>query len=128
MQRGKPLARKTPLARGTGPQRRTRLRPVNSARKRKEYARQFGDLAAYVRGLPCCACGRHGPSDPHHVRNRRMWGAWLDLDGDRVGNLAPLCRECHRRHHDGHALGLDLAEVAACCGRAYMADTGGDAC
>lgn len=44
------LRRKTPLKRGG------RIKPVNRKRKRKAGARNFGEEAERVRGMPCLAC------------------------------------------------------------------------
>lgn len=80
-------------------ERRTPIRRANPERKAKRYARDFGPLADYVRGLDCCACCQPGPSDPAHVRSRGAGGhAWTD-EGD--GNLVPFCRACHDLQHAG---------------------------
>ncbi len=42
-----------------------------------------------VRAFPCCACGRPGPSECHHVRTRGSGGT------DDPRNLLPLCTGCH---------------------------------
>lgn len=77
MKRGGPLKRRKPL-RKRNPERRARL-----------YAEQYGPQAELARTLPCCVCGKPGPSDPDHVRTKGAGGK------DR-GNIVPLCR----RHHD----------------------------
>ena len=83
--------RRTPL------KRKSWIRRSNPARKAKRYARDFGPLADYVRGLDCCACGAAGPVDPAHVRSRGAGGhAWTD---DGRGNIIPLCRACHGLQH-----------------------------
>jgi hypothetical protein len=83
--------KRTPL------KRKSWIRRSNPDRKAKRYARDFGPLADYVRGLDCCACGAAGPSDPAHVRSRGAGGhAWTD---DGRGNIIPLCRACHGRQH-----------------------------
>lgn len=46
-------------------------------------------LLRLIRELPCTACGRIGPSDPHHVTSVGAGG------GDIPENVMPLCR----RHH-----------------------------
>lgn len=74
---------------------RTWLKRVNPERRASELERCFGDLAEYVRWLPCCICGDF--AEPCHVKTRRMGGAWRQLpDGTEVGNIAPMCR----KHHD----------------------------
>jgi hypothetical protein len=67
---------------------------VNSRRKAKRHARDFGDHADTIRALPCDLCGSPPPSDPHHARSRGAGGT--------AKHLIPLCRKHHRRIHDGH--------------------------
>lgn len=110
------LRRKTPLRSRQGLRTKTRLRRatglarVNHERRERLYARQFGEKAAWIRTLPCCACSAEPPSDPHHVRSRGAGGTSEDL--------VPLCRECHDLLHlkgrKGFALirGCDLAAIA----------------
>ncbi len=75
------------------------MKGSNPERKAKRLARDFGPLADYVRGLDCCACGAHGPSDPAHVKSRGAGGhAFLD---NGQGNLVPFCRSCHGLQHSG---------------------------
>lgn len=103
------------------------VRRRNKKRHAEQLDRQFGDLAAYVRELPCAVCGLM-PSDPHHVRNRRMFGAWIDG----VGNIANLCRwhheELHRigRRTFARRYDIDLAALAAENGEAFK--RGDDPC
>jgi hypothetical protein len=63
---------------------------------------------AYVRRHPCCACGRPGPSDPHHVQLKGHGSMGSKTHDIRT---VPLCRE----HHD--EVGRDplgcIARVAA---------------
>lgn len=92
--------------------RRTPLRPVNSKRRAKLRAEQFGPLARWLVGMPCCVpgCLRYsGP--PHHVKTRGAGGAERDQ--------VPICQE---HHEDIHSLGktsferlyeLNLTELAA---------------
>lgn len=82
------LARKsTPKAKGQGLSRTTRVNPVNRQRKAKRNAACFGPQARLCRTLPCVACGRRPPSDPHHVLSR---GA-----GGKDADTCSLCRRCH---------------------------------
>lgn len=91
MKRSGPLKRKTPLKR-SGP-----IRRRNEERLAERRARDFGELAEYVRTLDCAACKAPAPSDPAHVRSRGAGGhAWLP-NGD--GNILPLCRLCHTKQH-----------------------------
>ena len=46
----------------------------------------------WVRGQSCFTCDRSGPSDVAHVRSRGAGGRDL-------GNVIPLCRECHAVQH-----------------------------
>lgn len=86
LQRGKPLTNGKPLGRTTP------LKPVGDAKKRKaRYRKAFGDKAAYVRSLPCCACGAFGPSDPHHYLHRSSRG--------NKDHMVPLCRRHHQEIH-----------------------------
>lgn len=74
------------------------LRRQNRKRAAKRRAEDFGDLAAFVRALPCCVRGCESrDTDPAHVRAKRNAHAWLEVDGARVGNIAPICRG----HHTG---------------------------
>ena len=48
--------------------------------------------------------------DPHHMLSRGFGGGTrLDV---RI-NLIALCRECHRRFHDGHILYADLLAIVS---------------
>ena len=44
----------------------------------------------------CRYCGRPA-EDAHHIVPRRMSGRGVD---DELRNLMPLCRRCHRGHHE----------------------------
>jgi hypothetical protein len=56
------------------------LRPVNSRRRRAAQAEDFGELAVFVRRLPCCVRGcTAGPTDPAHVIGKARGHAWLEL-------------------------------------------------
>lgn len=130
-----------------------RLRPRNDARRAKAHAEDFGPLADHVRRLPCCVWGcRQGPVDPAHVRAKRNAHAWVWIDGEQVGNIAPLCRGHHTGAPGGprrpqHQIGVaaferentlavclpgasplvlpTLAEVAAAVGRWVLAGAPG---
>lgn len=54
-------------------------------------AKKDESFLAEIRKLPCMACGKHGPSEAHHVQTRGAGG------GDDFFNLIPLCTE----HHTG---------------------------
>jgi len=50
------------------------------------------DLLAFIRTLPCLACGV-SPCDAHHVTTRKSGG------GDVPENVMPLCRAHHSLWH-----------------------------
>jgi hypothetical protein len=52
----------------------------------------------FIRGKPCLACGKPAPSDPHH-ENLGFCGAGMKAPDT---HTVPLCRECHRKHHDAY--------------------------
>lgn len=93
--------------------RRTRIRPVNTARRKVRYEAAFGPHAEWVRRLPCCVptCRQGPPSDPAHVRSRAAGGTWRDL--------VPMCRAHHdEQHRTGIETfqarhGVDLRALAA---------------
>jgi hypothetical protein len=68
------------------------LRPVNSRRRRAAQAEDFGELAVFVRRLPCLVVGcTRSPVDAAHVRSRGAGHhAWIEIDGERFGNIVPL--------------------------------------
>lgn len=84
--------------------RRKSLPPYNPKRRGSERERQFGDLAKWVRWRSCCVRGCSRFAEPAHVRTRRNHGAWLEISGDLVCNIAPLC---HVHHREQHAIGID---------------------
>lgn len=76
---------------------------VNRRRAKRRNAVQFGDLATYVRTLPCLVegCDSHRIVAAHVHTRGAGHGAWIvGLDGEHRGNLVPLCR----RHHDAQHL------------------------
>lgn len=96
LRRGKPLRRTGGLQRTGFLNRYAPMKKENKERKKKARALDFGELAKYVRGLPCCApgCGAPAPSDPAHVHSRGAgYHAWRE-NGD--GNILSFCR----KHHD----------------------------
>lgn len=84
MRRAKRLSAGKPLERGT------KLVSLNSRRRRRLHALQFGRQAELCRQSMCCVCGSW-PSDAHHEISR---GA-----GGRDGDTIPLCRSCHTARH-----------------------------
>lgn len=51
------------------------------------------ELIEMVKARPCAACGKHGPSDPDHIRTRGAGG------DDLYHNVWPLCRKHHTERH-----------------------------
>lgn len=105
---------------------RSRVNPVNLDRRESDRERQFGELAEYVRNRGCAVKGCRRWAEPAHVRTRRNAGAWVEIDGEQVGNIAPLC---HHHHREQHRIGirsfearhgLDLEEVARRTGEEYL--------
>jgi hypothetical protein len=101
------LTRRTPLARGRGLTRRTRLRfngTRSAARRARAHARAFGaprpgdgdTRDAAIRRMTCLARGRAGHTcegdvQAAHARAR----GWGSAKGDRF-ELVPLCARAHR--------------------------------
>lgn len=107
--------------------RRVRVKPRNEKRAQAERERQFGELAEYVRSLPCAVKGCRGFAEPAHVHTRRNAGAWRELPtGERVGNIVPLCSWHHREQHRigvrsfEAAHGVDLEAVARRVGEQHL--------
>ncbi len=84
------LTRRTPLRSTSRLERKTRLAPVNRARRAKAYARNFGPRADAVRAMPCLVAGCRRPTVAAHARARGMGGA----KGD-ARELVPLCQPHH---------------------------------
>jgi len=64
--------------------------------KRKPDPRRRLQHLAFVRQLPCVACGRAAPSEPAHVRTGTDGGGGMK-PGDRYA--VPLCTTCHAKQH-----------------------------
>ena len=77
------------------PIRRSPVRKVNPKRKASEFARCYGSKArvAFVKALPCAACGRQGQSENAHA-----FGDGAGRKGPYTAIL-PLCGDCHRKQH-----------------------------
>ena len=65
-------------------------------RKPKPNLRRQVHHVAFVRQLPCVACGKAAPSDAAHVRTGTGGGVGIK-PGDRYA--VPLCTACHARQH-----------------------------
>ena len=122
------------MKRSAPPRRSSPPRARNPARQKREKARTNGspERDAFVRSLPCCACGVVGYSEVAHV-GRKGKGAGRKADYDQT---APLCgpREtfcgivegCHRDSHGGQETfaqrwGIDLLSCAAATEAAWLA-------
>src|SRR5215471_149274 len=66
-----------------------RSKPKPSSRRRVQHL-------AFIRQLPCMACGRAAPSDAAHVRTGTDSGVGMK-PGDRYA--VPLCIACHAKQH-----------------------------
>jgi len=113
-------SRKSKLARNT------RIKPVSDTNA--EHPSNDPGLREFARRLPCCVCGDPPPSDPAHVKSRGAGHSdWIEVDGEKVGNVAPLDRACHRLQHDRGIktfegmTGVDLAAEARATGESYLA-------
>lgn len=98
MKRSTPLTRRTGLARGKPLARSGRMKASNRSRKRKAYARNFGDEADAVRAMPCIITGKQ--AEPAHVTSRGASGGRFDI--------VPLAPELHREQH---AIGIKSFEA-----------------
>ncbi len=113
------MKRKQPLKRRGSP------RPVNTARKAREFARSFHSRARveFVQSLPCIVCGRT-PSDSAHIE---VLGMGIKADASKTVPLCTLWLDGNigRGHHweldngDGRRAGfeqryhVDLTAAAA---------------
>lgn len=63
----------------------------------KRSAEDGGDEAylEFVRSLPCCACGKPGPSHAHHETGAGRGKGQKAPDNRTI----PLCFQCHRDFH-----------------------------
>ena len=118
MKRSGPLKRTTPLKRGPGPQRKTRLSPMSDKRRKVSVARREF-VAEVLSHRTRCEAGSvirsvdtdhrcFGYStDVHEVLTRARGGDILDPD-----NVRAICRRCHDWIHDHPADSLDLGLLA----------------
>ena len=63
---------------------------------RKPHLHRRGQHLAFVRQLPCVACGKAGPSEAAHVRTGANGGVAVK-PADRYA--VPLCTTCHAKQH-----------------------------
>lgn len=117
------------MKRSPMPRRRTRLKAVNPARRKREFARCYGsaERVAFVRSLPCVVCGAmsFGASQNAHVETDGM-GRKAD-----ARRIVPLCAPHHRSLHARGILafqdryGVDLYVAAAATDAAWQRHQGG---
>jgi len=65
-------------------------------RKTKPNFRRQGQHLAFIRQLPCVACGKAAPSEPAHVRTGTDGGVGIK-PSDRYA--VSLCTACHAKQH-----------------------------
>jgi len=70
-------------------------RPAGRGKPKPNVRRRVQHLA-FVRRLPCVACGKAAPSHAAHVRTGTDGGTGMK-PGDRYA--VPLCAACHARQH-----------------------------
>src|SRR5215469_3248735 len=93
-----------------------RIRRASARTKPKPNLRRRVQHLAFVRQLPCVACGKAPPSEAAHVRTGTDGGVGVK-PGDRYA--VPLCTGCHTKQHRigeltfWSALRIDPLNVAA---------------
>src|SRR5262245_18570134 len=70
-------------------------RPMTRHKRKPDFHRRVQHLA-FIRQLPCVACGKAAPSEPAHVRTGTDGGIGMK-PGDRYA--VPLCTACHGIQH-----------------------------
>ena len=73
-----------------------RIPHIVTHRKSKSDLRRRLQHLAFVRQLPCVACGKAAPSEAAHVRTGTDGGVGVK-PGDRYA--VPLCAACHAKQH-----------------------------
>src|SRR5215471_9152268 len=71
--------------------------------KSKPDLRRRAQHLAFIRQLPCVACGKAAPSEAAHVRTGTDGGTAVK-PGDRY--VVPLCTACHAKQHRVGELGF----------------------
>jgi AhpD family alkylhydroperoxidase len=113
-----PLARKTPLARGTATLTRTAIKPGKGKARPKvpDGARR----EAFRRsGRQCIVCRRRGQLQAHHVLPVREWPELAALAANMVG----VCAGCHDAHERA-ARRIRWEELPACAVTLAQATSG----
>lgn len=75
-----------------------RKKPMSRVAAKQRSAEEGGDEAylAFIRSLPCCACGARAPSHAHHETGGGRGKGQKAPDR----RTLPLCFRCHRQFHD----------------------------
>ena len=118
MKRSGPLKRTTPLKRGPGPERRSRLKPMSEKRKKVSVARRefVADILSHRTRCEAGVLVRSRDiehrcfgysTDVHEVLTRARGGDILD-----PMNVKAICRRCHDWIHEHPADALDLGLLA----------------
>lgn len=105
------MKRFSSLSRSTKPIRRTAVKKINPARKRKEFARCYHskERVEFVKSLPCSVCGVVGYSENAHIKNG---GTGRKAD---YAQIVPLCGP--------HPTAMNRAGITA--GHHWVHDSGG---
>ena len=74
----------------------SRIPKTTARRKPKPNLHRRGQHLAFVRQLPCVACGKAAPSEAAHVRTGTDAGVGIK-PADRYA--VPLCASCHANQH-----------------------------
>jgi hypothetical protein len=81
----------------------SRIPKTLARRKPKPKLHRRGEHLAFVRQLPCVACGKAAPSEAAHVRTGTCGGVGMK-PADRYA--VPLCTTCHAKQHRVGELGF----------------------
>lgn len=80
-----------------------RVSAKRKARRTSDEGQSDTEHLLIVKTLPCCACGRPGPSEAHHCKDQPSFDmrdiyTQLPCAGRKSGHkdTIPLCPECHR--------------------------------
>jgi hypothetical protein len=93
------VLRRSPMKRGEGPVRKTRIKPKK--RPAGKFARIYGskERVRWVKLSECVCCGKEGteehPNANHHTENGGQ-GRKADYH-----TIVSLCHPCHHLHHTG---------------------------
>jgi hypothetical protein len=99
--RGKPFSAKA----------RKPIKPKSTKRATQHASQQGKDDLAYmgrVKEMDCAACGRHGPSDAHHCKDKPPFDERDIYQRLPIGcksgpqDTIPLCKDCHQGANGYH--------------------------